>query len=66
MSLGHARCTGCKSLEEKILCQRIVPPKAAGNQRGERHEVTQKKQWKEKVNNNMGVFLNSKLFLAEN
>lgn len=29
--------------------------------------MTQKKQWKEKVNNNMGfLFLNSKLFLAEN
>lgn len=27
--------------------------------------MTQKKQWKEKVNNNMRVFLNSKLFLTE-
>ena len=55
---GHPRCLALLGAwavnlsRKKYSVSALFLPSLSGNRWGERHEVTQKKQWKEKVNNN--------------
>lgn len=52
LSLAPLGARAVNLYRKKYSVGALFVPRLSGNQWGEQHEVTQKKQWKEKVNNN--------------